>query len=100
MTRRCACLFASISLKLLARSARVVSIVVNAETLIIRAEPAALYDRVSLYRAYGTEARISTNVLRIPRRALGTDWIDVVRSVLEDMIRLRQVIEQPTQVGA
>jgi hypothetical protein len=66
----------------------------------MRADPTALYDRVSLYRRYGTDARVSNNVLRIPRRVIGGEWLPEVRAILEDMARLRQSVSPAQPVGA
>jgi hypothetical protein len=93
-------LLLSVRIKLAARAAGVLSLTLNAEQLIVRSEPAALYDRVSLYHRYGMEARISTNVLRIPRGVLGPDWIGAVRQTLDEMIALRESLSRPQAVEA
>src|SRR5947209_5469444 len=48
-----------VRLKLKARDAKVSSIGLDRESLTIRSQPRALYDRVSLYRMYGTDVKIS-----------------------------------------
>jgi transcription-repair coupling factor (superfamily II helicase) len=93
-------LLLSVRIKLAARAAGVTSLSVNTEQLIVRAKPGALYDRVSLYHRYGMEARISTNVLRIQRSALGSEWIGAVRQILDDMIALRESLAKPQAVEA
>lgn len=93
-------LVSSITIKLLAGRARVSSISLGPEQLLIRGEPSVVYDRLSLHRRFGTEARISTTVLRIPRSALATDWMAQIRAVLEDMVRLRESIAQRQTVSA
>ena len=93
-------LLASVEVKLLARAARLTSVSLDQDVLVMRARPDALYDRVSLYQRYGLEARISTNVLRLPRRTLGADWLAGIETILGDMIRLRASIEQAQPVGA
>jgi transcription-repair coupling factor (superfamily II helicase) len=93
-------LLRSVRLKLKAREACVTSISLGADALVLRAGPAALYDRVSLYKKYGSEARISTNVLRLSRHKLGLDWLAALEEILDDMIRLRQTVTQTQSVGA
>jgi transcription-repair coupling factor (superfamily II helicase) len=87
-------LITSVHLKLLAREARVSSVSLSGDQLILRAEPGAVYDRVSLYRRYQMEAKISTNVLRIARNLLEPDWVERVEEILRDMIRLRSGLRQ------
>ncbi|MGH2441637.1 MAG: transcription-repair coupling factor, partial [Chloroflexota bacterium] len=93
-------LLTSVRIKLSARAARVTSVTLNREHLIFRMEPTGLYDRVSLYRKFGMEARVSTNVLRIPVHLVGNDWIETVKEILQDMIRLRESIGRPQAVEA
>lgn len=90
----------SIRIKLLAVSAGVTSVSLGNEALTFRSGPTALYDRVALYKKYGMEARVSTNVLRVPRHLLGSSWLDHVREILSDMVRLRESLHQPQTVGA
>lgn len=89
-----------VRLKLLAREARIVSIALDGETLSLRAEQGAMFDRVSLYRRYGMDARISNALLRIPRNRLGGDWVEDVRTILTDTIALHQALadRQPVPV--
>jgi transcription-repair coupling factor (superfamily II helicase) len=93
-------LLESVGIKLLAAQARVNSVSLRQDALTIRAEPSGIYDRVSLYRAYGMEAKVSTNVLRIPSRVLPSDWIGAIRAILTDMVKLRESVEQAQPVGA
>jgi transcription-repair coupling factor (superfamily II helicase) len=93
-------LFASVRLKLLAQQAKVTSISLGPEVLVVRAAASALYDRVSLYKRYGMEAKVSTNVLRIPRRVLPEEWMPAIEEILTDMIRLRSSIAKPEPVRA
>ena len=93
-------LLESVRIKLLAASARVSSVSLRQDALIIRAESSGIFDRVSLYRAYGMEAKVSTNVLRVPSRVLPADWIGVIRAILSDMVKLRETIQQAQPVGA
>jgi transcription-repair coupling factor (superfamily II helicase) len=93
-------LITSVGIKLLAREAQVTSITLNGEYLVMRTGPLGLYDRVSLYRKFGVDAKISTNVLRIPRRLLGKEWLDDLRAILQDMINLRQSVGTSERVGA
>jgi len=83
-------LILSVRIKLLAHEARVSRVSLDADALVLRTEPSGIYDRVSLYKKYGSEAKISTNVLRIPRRLLEPDWLDRLCDILVDMARLRQ----------
>jgi transcription-repair coupling factor (superfamily II helicase) len=97
-------LVTSVQVKLLAIAARVNTVRLDAEMLVIKAEPAGIFDRVAIYRAYGSEARIHNNVLRIPRSLLGPDWIGHVRAILSDMAALRDELtrrrqEQPASAG-
>jgi hypothetical protein len=55
---------------------------------------------LSLYRRYGTEARIAAATLRVPRGAIGEDWLGEIRSVLQDMVRLRETVVTPQPVEA
>lgn len=93
-------LIASVRMKLLAEQAHVTSISLNQEVLVLRTGPSGLYDRVSLYRRYGIDAKISTNVLRIPRRVLPSEWMGTLEEILTDMIRLRGSIRAEQSVGA
>jgi transcription-repair coupling factor (superfamily II helicase) len=89
----------SIRIKLLAMAARLTSVSLGPEYLILRADASALYDRVSLYRRYGMEARISTNVLRIPRSVVGAEWVREIEDILQDMIGLRESVAKPETVA-
>lgn len=90
----------SIRIKLLAVAAGITSVSLGGEALTFRSGPTALYDRLALYKRYGMEARIATNVLRIPRHLLEPNWLDHVREILTDMVRLRESLAQPQRVGA
>jgi transcription-repair coupling factor (superfamily II helicase) len=80
----------SVEIKLLAAAARVSMVSIGGDHLVMRTEPGGLYDRVALYQRYGSEARISTNVLRIPRGLLGKNEINAAQDILHDMIGLRE----------
>jgi transcription-repair coupling factor (superfamily II helicase) len=87
-------LITSVHIKLMARAAGISSLSLSGEALILRAEPNALYDRIALYRTYGSEARISTNVLRISRHAVPADWVPAVEKILEDMVSLKRSLAE------
>jgi len=93
-------LLTSVRIKLLAATAHVTLVSLSGDFLTLRVDPLGLYDRVSLYRRYGSDAKISTNVLRIPRRLLPQDWVAAIAETLEEMIRLRQAIKRPEPVEA
>lgn len=82
----------SISVKILAVQALVTSVSLGPDYLVFRTDPGGVYDRIGLHRRYGMDAKISTNVLRIPRSALSADWMKDVRGILEDMGNLRRVL--------
>lgn len=82
-------LLTMVRLKILATSAKVHSIALDHETLSLRLETGGLYDRVSLYRKFGAEARISNALLRIPRRLLADDGITDIEAILDTMTELR-----------
>jgi len=84
-----------VRLKLRAKSARVQSITMDRDQISLRAEAGALYDRVSLYRRYGTDARISNALLRIPRYRLREAWLEALEQILLDMAAVQQSIKQP-----
>jgi transcription-repair coupling factor (superfamily II helicase) len=79
-----------VSLKLMARRARVNSVTLDRESLTIRAQPGVMFDRVSLYRKYATDAKISNALLKIPRHRLGNDWIDSLQEILRGMAELHE----------
>jgi transcription-repair coupling factor (superfamily II helicase) len=93
-------LLLSVRIKLLAREARVSSLTVSREQIIMRTEPGGIYDRVSLHRRYGIQARISTNVLRIPRDVVGADWLGAVETILTEMVALRSALSRPQAAPA
>jgi transcription-repair coupling factor (superfamily II helicase) len=93
-------LVTSVRVKLAALRARVNTVRLNGDVLVVKAEASALYDRVALYRRYGSEARVSSSMLRIPRRLLGADEIGAVTAILTDMATLRESIGKPQPVGA
>jgi transcription-repair coupling factor (superfamily II helicase) len=88
-------LLSVVRLKLEAKAARVQTISMDRDQVSLRAEAGALYDRVSLYRAYGTDARISNALLRIPRYRLGETWLEALEQILSDMAAVQQSIKQP-----
>jgi transcription-repair coupling factor (superfamily II helicase) len=94
-------LFTSIQLKILASAAGVTAIALGPEFLVLRATPTGVYDRVSLYKRFGTQAKVSTNVLRIPRAILGSAYLDDIRAILADMVRLQESVRagRPAAVG-
>lgn len=93
-------ILASVRIKLMAADAHVTLVSLTPEHLSMRTDPLGVYDRVSLYRQFGSDARISTNVLRIPRHRLGQDWLEAIRSILDDMVRLRASISEPQAARA
>jgi transcription-repair coupling factor (superfamily II helicase) len=88
-----------IQLKLTAQAAGVTSLSLGADFLTVRSDASALFDRVSLYRRFGTEAKISTNVLRIARVKVD-DWYAAVVEILEDMAGLRLSVLSGAAVGS
>jgi transcription-repair coupling factor (superfamily II helicase) len=88
-----------IQLKLTAQAAGVTSISLGADFLTFRSDASALFDRVSLYRRFGSEAKISTNVLRIARVKVD-DWYAAVVEILEDMAGLRLSVLSGAAVGS
>jgi transcription-repair coupling factor (superfamily II helicase) len=95
-------LLASVGLKLLAIEARATVVILNGELLTIKADASAMFDRLALYRKYGTDARITASTLRIPRRLVGPEWLDEVRAILGAMVELRQAVgdKQPAATPA
>jgi transcription-repair coupling factor (superfamily II helicase) len=90
----------AVEIKLAALEARVNTVSLSRDVLVIKTEPAGLFDRVALYRKYGGDARISNNMLRIPAARLGSDWLNAVREILADMVALRASLatRQPVEV--
>jgi transcription-repair coupling factor (superfamily II helicase) len=82
-------LLTTVRLKILATAAKVHSVALDLETLSLRLETGGLYDRVSLYRKFGAEARVSNALLRIPQRLLTPDGITDIEEILSDMANLR-----------
>jgi transcription-repair coupling factor (superfamily II helicase) len=82
-------LLTQVEVKLLAERARISSLVLR-EVLVIRGGPHTLYDRVALYQRYGMHANIVGSTLRIPRKALGEDWLGAIRTILEETAALRE----------
>lgn len=93
-------LLTTVRLKILAGAAKVHSIALDGETLSLRLETGGLYDRVTLYRKYGAEARISNALLRIPRRLLAGDGIVDIEEILRDMAALRTSLRPGAQEEA
>jgi transcription-repair coupling factor (superfamily II helicase) len=91
-------LVTAVEIKLAALEAKVNTVSLSRDVLVIKAEPSALYDRVALYRAYGADARISGAMLRIPAARLGPDWLQAVRGILTDMATLRASLSAPQPV--
>jgi transcription-repair coupling factor (superfamily II helicase) len=87
-------LIASVGVKLAAADAHVNTVRLSSEALVMKVDPTGLFDRVSLYRRYGSDARIYSNMLRLPRARLGPDWLAEIRQILDDMIDLRRTLEQ------
>jgi transcription-repair coupling factor (superfamily II helicase) len=90
-------LLTTVRLKILAGSAKVHSIALDGETLSLRLDTRGLYDRVSLYRKYGAEARISNALLRIPRRLLAGEGIEDIEEILQNMATLRSSLRPGTR---
>ncbi|HEY8685342.1 MAG TPA: transcription-repair coupling factor, partial [Chloroflexota bacterium] len=82
-------LLTTVRLKIMAGAAKVHSIALDGENLTLRLDPGGLYDRVSLYRKYGAEARISNALLRVPRRLLTDDGIGDIEDILQSTATLR-----------
>ena len=91
-------LIAVVRLKLKARDARISSITLDREALTVRSQPGAIYDRVSLYRTYGTDAKISNALLRIPRRRLKEDWMSAISEMLDCTLALQDTLAKPEPV--
>jgi transcription-repair coupling factor (superfamily II helicase) len=91
-------LVTSVETKLLAVEARANTVRLDRETLVIKTEPSGIFDRVSLYRKYGGDARIANNMLRLPRRLLGSEPVAAVREILSDMASLRASFGQKKAV--
>jgi transcription-repair coupling factor (superfamily II helicase) len=89
-----------VHLKLLARAARITSINLDPDYLTMRAQAGALYDRVSLYRRYGLDAKISNALLKIHRSRIGEDWIDALETILRETAALQATVaeRQPVPV--
>lgn len=93
-------LLTSVGVKLTAAEAHVVMLSLSEDHLVVRGSRTALFDRVSLYKRYGTDAKVSTNVLRIPRHRLGQDWMGEILLILTQMQALRASIAERAMVGA
>ncbi|HEX6507007.1 MAG TPA: transcription-repair coupling factor [Chloroflexota bacterium] len=89
-------LITTVRLKVLAQTAKVNSVSMDRDALSLRVEAGGLYDRVTLYRKYGTEARISNALLRVPRHLVAGDGIEEIESILTDMVRMREALRPPT----
>jgi transcription-repair coupling factor (superfamily II helicase) len=83
-----------VHLKLLARAARVISISLDREFLTIRTQAGALYDRVSLYRRYGLDAKISNALLKIPRSRIGENWEEALKTILQETATLQGTLAE------
>jgi len=55
-------------------------------TLTMRGDEDVAFDRMALYRRFGSDAKIVRGVLRLPRGRLGTDWRGTLTAILEEMI--------------
>ena len=89
-----------IKAKALATQARLGGVSLDETTLTVRGSEDTVFDRIALYRRFGSEARISTSsatgavrgpVLRIPRkrlddRAQGTNWRAALLTVLAETV--------------
>ncbi len=92
-----------IKVKALAAQARLVGVALDETTLTVRGSEDTVFDRIALYRRFGSEARISTSsmagtaprpagpALRIPRkrlddRAQGTDWRAALLAILAETV--------------
>jgi transcription-repair coupling factor (superfamily II helicase) len=90
-------LLTTVRLKIMAGAAKVHSIALDGENLTLRLDPGGLYDRVSLYRKYGAEARISNALLRVPRRLLTDDGIGDIKEILQSTATLRTSLRPGAQ---
>ncbi len=93
-------LLSAVEIKLATVEARVHTVSLSRDVLVIKADPSGLFDRVALYRAYGAEARISGSMLRIPAARLGADWLEAIRRILTDMAGLRASLSARQAVEA
>ncbi len=93
-------LLTSVRIKLAAKAAHVTLVSLDEEHLTARAGANAPFNRIALYRTYGIEARIATNVLRIPRSKLAKDWLGAIEQLLVDMASLRESLRSPEPVEA
>jgi len=89
-----------IKVKALATEARLAGLSLDETTLTVRGSEDTIFDRISLYRRFGSEARISTSsaagavrgpILRIPRkrlddRARETGWRAALLAVLVETV--------------
>jgi hypothetical protein len=96
MPREVRNLLTTVRLKILASAAKVHSISLAGEMLSLRLDSGGLYDRVALYRKFGSEARISNALLRIPRHLLAGDGITDIEEILSGMAELRRSLRPAT----
>jgi transcription-repair coupling factor (superfamily II helicase) len=93
-------LFTAVEIKIAAVEAKVTTVSLSRDVLVIKTEPSGLFDRIALYRTYGGDARISNNMLRVPAIRLGSEWLAAIRGILDDMVRLRASLSAPQPVRA
>ncbi|HEV3309449.1 MAG TPA: transcription-repair coupling factor, partial [Chloroflexota bacterium] len=83
-------LLTQLGVKFLAETAHVTAVALRGDRLTIRGERRILYDRVALYKRFGTNARIDENVLRVEASTLEPDWLEAIRGILADTAALRE----------
>jgi len=90
-----------VGVKFMAEKAGIAMVSLRGDRLTIRGAGRILYDRVALYRRFGMEAKIEESTVRIYATALGPDWLQAIRDVLEDTaaLRERQVTATAEAVG-
>jgi transcription-repair coupling factor (superfamily II helicase) len=77
-------------IKIIAQAAGILMVALRGDRLTIRGERRTLFDRVALYKRFGTAARIDEHVLRIEASALEPDWLEAVTAIIADTAALRQ----------
>lgn len=93
-------LITAVEIKLAAIAARVNTVSLSRDVLVVKSDPSALFDRVALYRSYGSDARINGTMLRVPASRLGPNWLEAIRAILTDMAVLRASLGSPQPVEA
>ncbi len=70
--------------KSLAARAGLEGLSLDDNTLTMRGAADTVLDRIALYKRFGGDAKIVRNVLRLPRKRLGTDWRGTLVAILEE----------------